>query len=433
MATLSPVARQPFGAIDGPRLQHLNSAKNRQNGLNSQKSPLGSSGKANISASKTTVTTGKRAFSPSPFDDLDGENVDPSSFSSPSKKNKLSAFDTPVKPFTFSLTPSKPMAPSSNTARVSTPARANMSSPRAPLTAPAGRSPKRKTTTSRRISAPYTRVDPPFSRSTGSSSSSMPFSLDAALSGTLSSKAPAPKAAEPSTTAAPMPKNWFFEIYEDSPEEEAATIMEHSTLTLDLSSDEEGRKRERSDKGKENVAPEGYDAVAASRASVATTTTEGVLAAPAMSAPVITKKTNLIRRKIAVETMDDGERAALNDLETEHFYSEGLNKDSHIVVQPEVEQAPVKKPEAFSLLGGSAKAKSKKTKPSPLQDSVLAGDDIPIFEDETVAECETMSPAATAIAKVFGGTGDKRKREASDEGDENAVPVEEATASSCSS
>lgn len=384
----------------------------------SQKSPLSSNGKASISTSKTT---GKRSFSPSPFDNFDAENVDPSVFMSPSKKNKTSSSDGPAKPFSFSLTPSKPMAPPSNTARFSTPARANMSSPHAPLTAPAGRSPKRKTTTSRRISAPYTRISPPASGSIGSS---MPFSLNAALSGTLSSR----KSAEPPTPAAPpMPKTWFFDIYEDTPEEESATLMEHSTLTLDLSSEEEGWKRERSEKGKENVPPEGYDAVAASRAAI--TATEGALAAPAV-VPT-TKKTNLIRKKLVADEgdMDDGERAALEDLETEHFFSEGLSKESHIIVQPDIVE-PATASKKLEILVGSSK-KSKKPKPSPLQDSVLAGDEqgIAIFEDKTagVEGKRCNEGVAETFTRVLGGSAEKRKRglEEEEAGNENAVPAAE--------
>lgn len=217
--------------------------------------------------------------------------------SSPLKKSK-----SDVKPFTFSMaTPMKSMPPPR------TPAKMNMSSPRAPLTAPAGRSPKRKLAASRRISAPYTRVDPP-----SSAASVLPFSLDAALSSTFSAK------------QAAMPKNWFFEIYEDSPEEEAANLMEHSTLTLDLSSDEEGAKKDVSERGKENMPPEGYEA------------------------PVLRE---VVRAKKVVEEMDDGERSPLSDLETEPFFAEGLDKASHVVVDEEKKVEVSKVEEKVSVKG----------------------------------------------------------------------------------
>lgn len=125
-----------------------------------------------------------------------------------------------------------------------------------------------------------------------------------------------------------MPKNWFFDIYEDTPEEEAANLMEHSTLTLDLSSDEESSKSAKDDRGKENVPPEDYDAPTASRV-----TTE-----PTSIAPKRVKKTDIIRRKVETDKMDDGERSPLSDLEADDFVPEGVDKDSHVVVEPTPER-----------------------------------------------------------------------------------------------
>ncbi|CAK3835733.1 Hypothetical predicted protein [Lecanosticta acicola] len=282
MAAHAPVARVPFAPLDNPRLQHLASAKNRQSGLVSHKSTGKPSGIAKVS---TSTTAGKRSYEPS-FD-FDSENVDPAMFdSSPSKKSK-----SDVKPFTFSLsTPIKSMPPPP----MRTPMRAKIGSPRAPSTAPAGRSPKRKLAGSRRISAPFTRVDPPSRMA-----SVLPFSLDAALSSSF-----------PSSKQSCMPKNWFFEIYEDSPEEEAANLMEHSTLTLDISSDEEGGKKDREERGKENTPPEGYDV------------------------PLL-RESEVVRTKKVCEEMDDGERSPLSDLEAEPFFAEGLSKESCVVVDEE--------------------------------------------------------------------------------------------------
>lgn len=120
----------------------------------------------------------------------------------------------------------------------------------------------------------------------------------------------------------------MFEIYEDTPEEEAANLMEHSTLTLDLSSDDEGGRKD-SGLGKENTPPEGYDAPTASRSAVE----------PSPAAPRRVKKTELIRRKADVDEMDDGERSPLSSLETEHFIPEGLDKDSHVVIEEAVEKS----------------------------------------------------------------------------------------------
>lgn len=220
-----------------------------------------------------------------------------------------------------------------------------MSSPRAPLTAPAGRSPKarRAEGKNRRLSAPFSRIEPPsFSRASSSSSSSLPFSLDAALAGTLPSTksvpqtAPVVEAAQVKTIQETMPSNWFFEIYEDAPGEEAANLMEHSTLTLDLSSDDEtsAKNMEREDRGKENVAPEDYPY---SPSTTSTSSSAGI-AAP-FAGEARPAKTEARRRKVVkVDDMDDGERSPLSDLETEDFFATGLDKDSCIVVPGAVEE-----------------------------------------------------------------------------------------------
>ena len=111
--------------------------------------------------------------------------------------------------------------------------------------------------------------------------------------------------------------------------------MEHSTLTLDLSSDEESSKKAQDDKGKENTPPEDYDAPAASRPA----------SEPTVAAPKQLKKADIIRRKIVLpDDMDDGQRSPLSDLETDPFIPEGLDKESHIIVNP-----TPKKPEPTKL------------------------------------------------------------------------------------
>lgn len=294
-------------------------------GLATQNSPF--SGKANVSNLKGVLSSSKRPFEPSTFDEFDGENIDPATLCSPSKKSKNDAPEKAYKPFTFSLSPSKSMPPPPTIpSHLTTPAKVNMPSPRAPLTAPAGRSPKRKSSgvyKNRRVSAPFSRIDPPLS---SRNDSVLPFSLDAALSGTFSKPSPRDVGA---TIQESMPKNWFFDIYEDSPEEEAANLMEHSTLTLDLSSDEESSKSMKDDKGKENQPPEDYDAPTASR----------VITGHTIAAPKRVKKGDILRRKVETDKMDDGERSPLSDLETDDFIPEGLDKDAHIIANPTPEKS----------------------------------------------------------------------------------------------
>ncbi|KAK5166519.1 uncharacterized protein LTR77_008062 [Saxophila tyrrhenica] len=415
------MARVPFAPLDSPRLQHLVNAKNRQNGLLAQKTP--SIGKPSVSLNKTLSSPAKRTFDATDFDENDSENVDPAILFSPSKKSKSDGMEKASKPFTFSLTPSSKSMPPPPTipSRLSTPARANISSPRAPMTAPAGRSPKRKTTgvnKNRRVSAPFTRIDPPFA---SRGFSTLPFSLDAALNGTFSTPS-APKSTSAAIQEASMPKTWFFDIYEDTPEEAAATLMEHSTLTLDLSSDEESQKKEKDGRGKENMPPEGYDAPTASRA----------VSEPVVAAPKRVRKGEIVRRKVVgVDEMDDGERGVLSVLETEDFIPEGLSKDSHVIVNAAVETTVVeeKKSSASSLFAApvdftsgaekksaaSTPAKGMRNMPVVNADGDLKGDII-IWEDSASSE----SPSSPSVQQPVAGTLGKGLV-----ADENAPPTDE--------
>lgn len=394
MATTVSMARLPFGELSNSRVQQLNSAKNRQNGMSdrirfhpyqhgilttpgflAKSSPL--SGKP-LTASSPAKTTGKRAFSPTYDDDADSENADPSLFS-PFKKSKS---DSCEKPFTFTMkTPVKSMPPPP-LLPARTPARANTSSPRAPLTAPAGRSPPRKhagISKTRRVSAPFTRVDPPFS---SRGSSSLPFSLDAAISGSMSAvSTPTKDKSAGSTIQESVPSSWEFEIYEDTPEEEAANLMEHSTQTLDLSFDDETTKAQRDCRGKENEAPEGYDAPTASR--LASSANE-----PTPPSPTRVKKTEFIRRKIT--EMDDGERSPLSDLETDEFIPQGLEKDSHVIIDASPEKTKLNindlfatSPPEFAL--EATKTESKKSSHISISSITTsdadAGENVVIWED----------------------------------------------------
>lgn len=105
--------------------------------------------------------------------------------------------------------------------------------------------------------------------------------------------------------------------------------MEHGTLTLDLSSDDESSVKAKDDRGKENTPPEGYDAPTASRPAGGART----------GAPKVVSKTEVARKKVFVDEMDDGERSPLSDLEPEPFFPEGLDKDSHVVIDATPEKA----------------------------------------------------------------------------------------------
>lgn len=200
-----------------------------------------------------------------------------------------------------------------------------------------------------------------------------------------------------------MPKSWFFEIYEDTPEEEAANLMEHSTLTLDLSSHDEGSKSERDDRGKENCPPEGYDAPTASRSAG-----EGSVAA----APKFVKKCEIVRVKVASEKMDDGEREPLSDLETEPFIPEGLTRESCVVVQPTPERSAsvVEGKEVAPFTAGlGKKASSGSVVDAPVVDEGKVKGDIIVWEDKAEVEESVGSEVESEKGVVVA--------------DENAAPV----------
>lgn len=226
-----------------------------------------------------------------------------------------------------------------------------------------------------------------------SSSSSLPFSLDAALAG-LSSAGKAKQVNEASTIQESMPKSWFFDIYEDTPEEEASTLMEHSTLTLDLGSDEESRKNNRDDRGKENVAPEGYDAPTASRSVVEL----------AVAVPMAVKKTDIVRKKKVTDEMDDGERSPLSDLETASFVPEGMHPDAHIIVEATPKKDVVKELSTASApptASPFAREANKRSRDRPVIDT--KGDrngDVLIWEDGPASH-EPGTTIETTTTNVF--------------------------------
>ncbi|RDL40896.1 Uncharacterized protein BP5553_00875 [Venustampulla echinocandica] len=347
MATHMPMAatRQPFAPLNSSRLQNLTSLKNRQNALSSTLS----------SPTKRKATA---------FEDDDSENIDPSIFLS-SKRSRApdgSGKDTITKPTNFFLTKAPPssndftslkaaQAPSARrpilTARSPAAPRLNTSiSKSTPLSAPAGRSPTRKRIgilNRRRTSAPFTRVDPP-KFCTPSTSSGLGFSIDAALSGTIPSYGARPRAA-PSSAASkessilpvslhqPEAKeSWFFDIHEDTAEELATNLMEHSTCTLDISSDEESAARLRDERGKENVPPP--DDISQTRTPLATAVDSSESSMSDLKARVRARRS---RHDVVEEGAIELDRNPLGDLVAEDFYADGCDGSSVILVPSEEE------------------------------------------------------------------------------------------------
>ncbi|KAK4462996.1 hypothetical protein QBC42DRAFT_71997 [Cladorrhinum samala] len=404
MATLT---RQPFAPLDGARLKSLTSLKNRQNAMHA--SPI-----------KRKVAEVQ--------DGDDFENVDPLS----SKRSKGSKLDgdltkTFFKPPTFVLTkaastssinssmnpPPKPrsrsiLQPKSPAARLN----ALSTQSCTPLTAPAGRSPPRG---SKRIGIlsrhrrHAQRIDPPPSFGLGSSAA--PFSLDAALKGSIpaySGSLSLPSSSSFFQTGSEMQSSWFFDIHEDTPEQEITNLLQHHTGTLDISSDEESERRvmrERAEgKDKENIPPPDDVSQTSSR----------------MRVPDENEMMGI-----------EKQRGPLAEMNARDYYAEGCDEDSVVIVPWDEDDEQQQGPRNQEAVDAHHQQEDRcPREPQP----VMCGAETPVVslaEVESVNVDEVMSsnaaPKPAAVLEPIEGTGESfelwESTSAKDEGDAPASPV----------
>ncbi|KAL1799319.1 hypothetical protein ACET3X_003356 [Alternaria dauci] len=399
--TMATSTRQPFGEIGSSRLQVLQSAKNRQNAI----SPNFTSSQGLKAMS--TPSTGKRQRAPEIYEDADSENMDLCAFSSPTKKSRtannsidagyikpaaFSIFASPVKPSSASLhaTPSVPSVRKT----LSSPSTAKST----PITNSRG-SPKNKRlhviSKRRASSSPFRRVNPP---SFNLSSPGLPFSIDAALSGSISTYTPkAPTVAAtpvsaPAAAPAPvlddsMPKSWFFDIHEDTPEQEAANLMEHSASVLDISSDDDAAtKLCNEDRGKENVPPPDFRAAANTRKrNHASSLDDGYETDILVQAPAKHRR----MRKVVQDAMDE-DRKPLGDLAPSEFYAEGCDATSYVTVD-----AGIEKPSGLSKEFDASSVTPEKKKKHVVIEEVPA-----VAEEETTTASAQEDVVAAPAAQT---------------------------------
>ena len=240
---------------------------------------------------------------PQEFNDVDSENIDPLFFLS-SKKTKGFDFDNSKLEKAPRFTLAAPTSiknielPQSvgckrkaddftSTSVIHSKRRAE------PVTAPpapTGRSPKHKRIgilqRRRATGNSITRINPP------GASSNAPFSLNAALAGTISMK----------SKTKSSKKGYDFEIYEDSEVEHNANLMQHGACNLEISDDESRMSPSKGDRdNKENVPPSDYNTAA--------------------NAPVMRR-----------DVMTDDIRSPLGDLDAKDFYAEGCDAHSAFIV-----------------------------------------------------------------------------------------------------
>ncbi|MCJ1430465.1 hypothetical protein MMC29_008383 [Sticta canariensis] len=296
--------RRPFQPLGELNLRRLANTKNFQNAI----------------VPPTTDNSLKRPHEPSSPDEEDQENLDPISLP-PSKKSKSGLEDSvQSKTALFMFTnggdktaaptarPKRPLPASPRYTLVSKPSlTVSTSLPIRAGTArvPAGRSPVKRIglmSHRRKVS----RINPPSLCNGDAQGASLPFSLDAALSGTVSSYTPQAETKVPLMLDNSIPASWKFTIYEETECQQKDTILAHSTNILDIS-DDEGGLGAKDHRGKENIPP-----------TDALITTE-------MPASRWNK-------------MDDLPRTPLGGLDPAHFYAEGFDASSHFLVPAEKDE-----------------------------------------------------------------------------------------------
>jgi hypothetical protein len=154
-----------------------------------------------------------------------------------------------------------------------------------------------------------------------------PLSIDAALSGTIPSYKPKARATPlqeiriPTLDERAIPAAWQFEIHEDTLEETLTNIVEFSTGVLDIS-DDESRRLEKDDRGKENIPPS-LDSDVPTEPDT-TPTTPATSFGPASKS----QRSRESRRRKSCPYY----RAPLGDLSPEDFHGEGVDATSFVLV-----------------------------------------------------------------------------------------------------
>ncbi|KAI0143671.1 hypothetical protein GGR57DRAFT_341785 [Xylariaceae sp. FL1272] len=419
---MATIARQPFAPLNESRLQTLTSLKNRQNAVSSP-SPVKrkAADVADLDNSENVdpISFSKRAKGSDGFFPSQDSFIKPSKFllTKSASTNDVAAFTTPA---AVTPRPRSVLNPKSQTAKLNTSlARSS------PLSAPAGRSPTRGKrsgilSSRRRTAGSYSRVEPPvFGLPT--SSASAPFSLDAALKGTISSyssRSELSSSQKSSSTGLsslgglhePDSKSsWFFDIHEDTPEQEMTNLLQHSTCVLDISSDEESEsrlQRERAE-GKENVPP--VDDVSQ------------------------TSRPRAARLAAGLDDMTiEKERNPLGEMDPKEYYSEGCDENSVIIIPgDEDEEAPTQADFNFSVPVDTAEPVASATTVETPVPAVETEPEPEAFAEETAKTVEklmqkTDEPApGAAVLEPMEGTGESFEVwESGSTKDENEAPVE---------
>ncbi|PHH62597.1 hypothetical protein CDD81_6831 [Ophiocordyceps australis] len=313
---MAAVTRQPFAPLQHSRLQLLKSLKNRQHAPSSPTSPSKRKAEA--------------------FDDLDVENVDPIMMKRSKGCGSKPSMDVLKPALRYSVSaPSVCTAqgPQAATSRrvlqphsVATPSSTHKPSPLSTSSPSHGSRTRRVGGVARHHDhGPYSRSDKErFARE-----ASPPFSLDAALKGTITAHGRRSKASSCLTGskslldvgASETKSSWFFDIHEDTPDQEMDNMIQHGTCVLDISSDEDcakkARREEAEGRDKENIPPADY------------------------VSEILTRPTR--RRATCMTAADCARRVALAEMKAADFYSDGCDETSIFII-PADEELPADEP-----------------------------------------------------------------------------------------
>ena len=161
-----------------------------------------------------------------------------------------------------------------------------------------------------------------------------------------------------------MKAGWFFDIHEDTPEQEMTNLLQHSTYVLDISSDEETEQKARREtedgRDKENVPP--VDDVSQT-------------------------STRRARALAADDMIVEKERVALGEMNTADFYAHGCDESTVVVIPGDDEELP---------------------KPAVVDDGQSAPQPSSIDALKTIDKLmrKTGSPSKAAVLQQMDGTGD---------------------------
>jgi hypothetical protein len=201
-----------------------------------------------------------------------------------------------------------------------------------------------------------------------------------------------------------MPKGWFFEIHEDTPEQDAANLMEHSASVLDISSDDDlETKQHNEERGKENIPPSDFLAAQQARQRSA----DPILHGEQASAPIPTDQhIKLPRlRNITQDAMDE-DRRPLGDLPAAEFYADGCDAGTYVTVDAGLER-PSGLSKEFEFDRPTPEETKDRVVAVPREDveSTRTKESIQMHPDEDVTPQEEVTPLtnpATETKEVLG-------------------------------